>query len=374
MAPTFQGPSKVAVCKHCGQEFLVFQESIGSGWPIRCWSCGGVAALNGQAVEGDRCEVIPLDGPLRRFMVIAFEKSGQRMIKRIWGLPGELIELRGGEVFIDGRPLQKSLTQFRHVAVHLSTWEHPQSLKNPTAKPELRAASIGRWTQEDSTLRWQFLRPAPIHPQDRPVEDWMECVRTTDESPCLSTPSQIAQTDDLLVELQFANSRINEPRSLAIQVPYGERQLQFEITNDNTLRNGKRGTKGETRIIRTKMQRSLTIALCDGRVLISGDQATEQRFAIGDFETSQAEPIDGLYLHAEGIEVTQASVYRDLAVHPPRAIEAQASWKIPGDAYFVLGDCQAISKDSRNGLGTVRSDAVLGTVLARPDKDIGSGK
>jgi signal peptidase I len=50
---------------------------------------------------GDRLFVNKL-APLRRGDVVVFERGGARYVKRIVGLPGERVEVRGGRVFVNG--------------------------------------------------------------------------------------------------------------------------------------------------------------------------------------------------------------------------------------------------------------------------------
>lgn len=359
MAPGFLGPCDVAACQHCGEEFLVVRESTSPGWPIRCWACGGEAVLSGQSFEGDLCEIRPLDGPVERFEVIALEQTGQRMLKRVWGLPGEQLELRGGEMFIDNQPLQKTLGQLRKLAVHLSTWERRSDSREKLNQEFARIASVGRWTQDADTLSWQFLRPAPVHPDEQPVAQWLEPVSPTDEAPYLVAPAQVVHVDDLLVEMTFVPDG-DSPRSLVMNFPYGEQYLQVKLSSREDGAN----SNGSSTLIQAELKHSLAIALCDGQVLVACDQSPGQRFALNDFVTRRGLPKGSLRLQTEGLELGRVEVYRDLVVHSPLVTEATARWDVPDDAYFVLGDCQSLSIDSRNGLGMIKRDAVFGKVRA----------
>lgn len=55
-------------------------------------------------------------GPIRRGDVIAFRHDApnpETYIKRVVGLPGERIEIRGGVVFVNGAPLAEPYVRFR---------------------------------------------------------------------------------------------------------------------------------------------------------------------------------------------------------------------------------------------------------------------
>ena len=56
----------------------------------------------------------------RRFELVVLrspEAPGQWCLKRVVGLPGERVEIRGGDLWIDGRVLRKSLAEMRETAV-----------------------------------------------------------------------------------------------------------------------------------------------------------------------------------------------------------------------------------------------------------------
>ncbi len=80
------------------------------------YSFGTRAQVTGQSMQpvldiGDTVLIdrlsMRLRGP-RRYDIILFTSpvSGNMSIKRIMGLPGETVQIRGGQLFIDGEPLE----------------------------------------------------------------------------------------------------------------------------------------------------------------------------------------------------------------------------------------------------------------------------
>ncbi len=69
-------------------------------------------------------------GSIKRFDIVVFRKPdepGKTIIKRIIGLPGEIIEIRAGQVYIDSKKIEQPF---------LDKWAAPLSQKGP-GSPEL---------------------------------------------------------------------------------------------------------------------------------------------------------------------------------------------------------------------------------------------
>jgi len=94
------------------------------------WNDVPTGSMNPTIVEGDRIFVNKLSYDLqvpftqwrlarwsapRRGDIIVFESpaDGQRLVKRVVALPGEIVEMRGGRLFIDGRQLEYELSAAR---------------------------------------------------------------------------------------------------------------------------------------------------------------------------------------------------------------------------------------------------------------------
>jgi type IV secretory pathway protease TraF len=120
MAPTLRGPHVVADCPGCGQKFEVGAEFAADAPCGDCPRCGDSVPLAGLAIHpGDRLWIdrtaFARRGPRRPEVVVAHnpEDGSQLCVKRVVGLPGETVEIRQGDVWIDGRPWAKSLAEQR---------------------------------------------------------------------------------------------------------------------------------------------------------------------------------------------------------------------------------------------------------------------
>ena len=116
MAPTLLGhPQGASTCPNCRFPFVIGLDDQGrAGRPV-CPNCGQDGLGTSPAVEcnGDRLLVqkflFDLRRP-RRWEVAVFQSPAepdQAYVKRVVGLPGEAIQICGGDVFIDGRIARK---------------------------------------------------------------------------------------------------------------------------------------------------------------------------------------------------------------------------------------------------------------------------
>jgi signal peptidase I len=89
-----------------------------------------VSVVSGHSMDpsleaGDRLVVDRIGcqwGPVRRFDVVVFECPGclgVDYVKRVLGLPGETVQLRGGDLHVDGRNVEQC---FPHEAEHYATY------------------------------------------------------------------------------------------------------------------------------------------------------------------------------------------------------------------------------------------------------------
>lgn len=164
MAPALVGPHVRAVCPECEFTFdcgIEGPESLGR--PAVCPNCGAIGDPIDEAAQasGNRLPVHQTAFTTRlprRWEVVAFRqpaKAGEICVKRVVGLPGESIDIRDGDVFVDGQILRKSLPEQRAMAVlvHDNNFR-PQS--NPTMPP--------RWRAEQGDSLWQANDGGFVHP------------------------------------------------------------------------------------------------------------------------------------------------------------------------------------------------------------------
>lgn len=104
MAPLLCGKRRIQSCPQCE---LTFQHSAGVVLEsVHCPHCGAAFAPSGEARSADRVSVTP-QATANRWDVIAFKLGDDTLIKRVVGLPGEVISISGGSVEVDNEVIAK---------------------------------------------------------------------------------------------------------------------------------------------------------------------------------------------------------------------------------------------------------------------------
>ncbi len=152
MATTLLGSHRDVVCADCG-----FRFACGVEQPLRravCPNCGyaGNELESLLEIRGDRLlfdqTAFALRAP-RRWEVVALRcprNAGQIVVKRVVGLPGEDLEVRDGDVYVNGEIARKDLAQQRELAILVHDAGYCPTLK-PIGPP--------CWRSEGPEHRWR---------------------------------------------------------------------------------------------------------------------------------------------------------------------------------------------------------------------------
>ena len=160
MAETTLGDHRNVVCADCGYHFNCGVDRLPMPPRAVCPNCG-YAENDLQTpvdVEGERLLIDRAAfslRPPRRWEVVALRqptRAEKIVVKRIVGLPGESIEVRGGDVYVDGQIQRKSLDEQRALAVPVHTAAYRPTLE-PVPPPRWRAESGERGTGSASGTR-----------------------------------------------------------------------------------------------------------------------------------------------------------------------------------------------------------------------------
>ncbi len=166
MAPALLGPHFDLVCRDCGCRLACDSSATPRGRRAVCPNCGYREDWPepDSAVAGDRLLVDRSTfrlRPPRRWEVVAVREpdhAARVAIKRVVGLPGESVEIRDGDLYIDGRIQRKPLAQQRAMAVLVYDASHA---------PQLGRCLPPRWAGDGSASRWsqsegRFLHAASV--------------------------------------------------------------------------------------------------------------------------------------------------------------------------------------------------------------------
>jgi signal peptidase I len=131
MAPALLGHHRACICPRCGFPVQVCLHERDDGadearerWyrDAFCPNCGATALGLNQSpfVAGERLLVdrsaYAVRAP-RRWEIVVFHLFGLDFIKRVLGVPGETVEIRGGDLYVDGALCRKTLAEFKAMRI-----------------------------------------------------------------------------------------------------------------------------------------------------------------------------------------------------------------------------------------------------------------
>jgi signal peptidase I len=370
MAQTLLGPHREVECRECGGRFAVDAAAVPAETWAECPRCGflenepGGPILSGDRVILDRT-AFSFRKP-RRWEVIAFhgpERPSQVLVKRVVGLPGETVEIRDGDVYIDGRIARKDLAQQRALAILVddAEWESPSD-----ATPRWRPARPdSQWTQCGGTFSHPGAAADGI--------DWIEYHHSPDageidnrlahNAGLRRAAQDLHPMGDLLLSLQV--QELSGAGVLTIRACCGQEVFQVRLDFSSVLRTGESTpvvgqdatlpSKGAAIYLPVlKPPARLEISLIDRQLLVAADGTL---LAAIPFDGPEAQPpsppkLPPFSIGCQGLRITLggARLWRDVYYTRPPGLRGRGVGKpfqLGDGEYFVLGDNSAVSDDSR---------------------------
>jgi len=376
MAETLLGPHFHVICEDCGHPFDCGTDSPPIRYRAVCPNCGyadndltSVAEL-----AGDRLLIyksafhfnVPgpwkVRRPPRRWEVVAFRhpsQAGQIHTKRVVGLPGESIQIRDGDIYIDGQVQRKDLRQQRALAV---------LVHDADARPRRESAPPSHWQSQPNESQWGSADGHFAHPttSDTATVDWLHFHEGPITDRCgynqmvVRREEEIHTVTDLMLSLRVVQTF---GQSGLLLVRLGDGCDDFEVRLDpnrrrwEVLRNQRAvpGAIGMLPPIDDGLL--LEVSLFDKQFLM----ALNGRTAIArPYVPSLPVPLPSREFGANslaigsqrlGMKLRDLRVYRDVYYTHP--IGPNGRWgldhptELAEDEYFVLGDNSPISGDSR---------------------------
>jgi hypothetical protein len=433
MSPSLQGPYWQATCNSCGHTWKIASETLGKNdIEIHCTEgkCQGncsIAALQpGQQVAARRLAAGEL---AERLSCIVFDEAGRVAkpqessgrnssgsntgqgnalwsCKRVWGLPGERIELRDGEMLINDAMFQKDANQFLRVAIPVAVCQELRS--------DPKEQFSYRWLQAITTAS-PVRGSHNIALQAGESIDWNE--KVFDDYPeDYSTPRNLADVNDIVLAIEFTlvadparvqfqphsnpvNQSLNPSKPWPVQLPANVRGANHDNSTEQAC-NGilklevhYHGVKaeiychfgdhadflhdGETKLHNI---RQLWCGGWDNQLTATENPELRPALQLSaplqamNADDSNSSPLSStpsfsstrfsLTVLRGSICIQRMTLLRDLYL---RANERDLkngleSWKLGDDEMFVIGDNLPISIDSRNGLGNVMRQQIWGVL------------
>ncbi|QDU93692.1 S26 family signal peptidase [Lignipirellula cremea] len=394
MAPLVSGEHFACVCPDCGESFACDGRVETAPETIVCPNCGkrwdrpDGAALPGDCVLVDRWPYLfraPERGDLIALRLTPDAEDW--VLKRVVGLPGETMAIRQGEVYADGRLLQKSLDELRQLAVPVYDDRHrPASLPDPP-----------RWISEGGDAWERTPTGYRCRADAGPGFAWL----TYQHWRGFAAPGPRTAVSPIVDHYgynQVLSRSLNPVRDLLLRcevVLPGATTARFQLTREcvvevSATRQSVRVLIGEEIAseaffsgIQPGRQFKLEAAICDHRVLVGIGQKT---IAQCDYPGTAATPAAGqasepkdeqpdampdqpaLAIGCRGgaMQVSDLRIARDLYYLDAAGLGRpwQAEQPLGSDEYFVLGDNCPVSQDSRHWpAGTITRHSLIGRVL-----------
>jgi signal peptidase I len=329
----------------------------------------------------------------KRWEVAVFhfpEEPTQAYVKRVVGLPGNAIRITGGDIYVDGQIVRKTLPEIRamRMLIHDSRFQPQDAGRFP--RWQFRAGTRygpleSGWTQGDGTFEH-----AAANPEARPHVDWL-VYRHLDPSRGQYGPVRDfygynggdLHADNEVADVGLeARLRVSDSvESISLSLRYGSEQfvVRIPVGRSNPIELMQNNARKSLKNCRNPFEQTklwpksvlLEATVFDRRVQVAIDG--QLLFDPLDFDppipagSSSESPI-ALGVRGGELEVSELRIYRDiyytssLANTPRHPHGMSAPVRLGADEYFVLGDNSPVSNDSRfwNDGPVVRGSMFLG--------------
>jgi signal peptidase I len=327
---------------------------------------------NDRLTPGDIVIVKPrsdANSPSRLDIVVVESDDGNNnefpCVKRIWGLPGERIELKQGDAWLNGRRYQKSIGEFFNICVPISRfpddigshWYFHSNDSIPTsgnstgiAVESIDSPSLHLLPNQHIEFRYQHLQrtDGKVKLAESSIND--DCAFNQ------NSVHAIHSVEDYLVKVEFSNAG-SAPKLWRIHSDNA--QKAFSLCCIEQPENGRSST--------IFAKRWLMVGVCDGRLLAASD-VEDHHWDLEVLKVNDATAPARTFIANQSnsqLTIVRLFVARDLWLGPrqPR-LDAWVPESDATDGYFLLGDNLSISNDSRNAdFGRIERGRISGIVV-----------
>jgi len=376
MAPAYLGPHFSVVCQRCSFSSSFDASSGKIPDQVVCANCGfqGNSTENAVRSPGDILDVRATDASkIRRWdavVITAKQDPSYCIVKRIAFLPGETPLICRGELYRGRRMIRKSTSQREKMKV-LVYDQSFEDKENP------------RFIVRGSSMNWS-LSPGRIV-YDRRDEKASRLVyehRNALPLPSIANQSfapldglgynhsvsrTLAPVRDLWLDFRlnsldadrFLVHLTGEKYSAAIEFNVEKGQISLV----------KKGASTQTKWLDPDLiGRTIRVGLCDGHYFVEVESREKRTsYQLGKATVRYGKHPFELEFFGNAAEILDLKVYRDIVWLPPspRKTLWRADTPLGSDEYFLLGDNQAISNDSRHEMGAVQLQSQLNGIAFR---------
>jgi signal peptidase I len=362
MAPAYLGPHRMVRCPDCGMPFDCDADASLAAATVTCPNCGRrEIPLDSEIISGDRLLVDRATFAVRspqRWELAMFrgpERAEEYCVKRIVGLPGETVEIRGGRVYIDGTIACKSLPQQCSMAipVHDTAWagDKRDLPSRWSAQPfdDWQAAGSGfRSTVSTAVVNWLSYTHWRRGPGSAGAIEESSVFDEDGYNPSVSRP--LNRVTDLMLVARLSAIGAG---TLLLRANDGREAYQIAIkpaTGTISLSANEKVVRSiQTAPALLDQPTELLFSLFDRQILLAIGGRQRLLFLLAPTEGPWRPTSTPFAIGHRGlrVEITRLQIWRDAYYTSPRSTGASSVTRLGPDEYFVLGDNSPISRDSR---------------------------
>jgi signal peptidase I len=384
MAPALLGRHYEVTCGDCRFPFACDAEHPPVGGRAVCPNCGyphndlSAAKLRpAERVLIDRWRLV--GRAAHRGEIVAARlpgQSGEFIVKRVAGLPGERLAIAEGDLYADGRLIRKSAAELRAASVLVHDNDY---------QPQMAAGLPPRW-QGAAGRKWQAVATGFEINSSQPASaelDWLEyqhwdCtgnplvgraaaapIRDLDPFNQGETSRALNPVSDVLLTCRIEASGAGQ---LGLAATDGGLRLEVMIEPGQRLSVRSNGVARESRTLAAgsfSRATEVQFGLCDQQLLLVAEGQTLVRWQYERKAAAGTPNPLAIGARGLGLKVAQVKVWRDIYYLEPRGTggEWQAAQPLGPQQIGLLGDNPPVSIDSRNWpeVGVTRQ-SILGHV------------
>ena len=396
MAPTFRGEHFQLQCDDCRYPFSIDANNVPKSSLAVCPNCGNPKiSFYGQPLQSSTRMTVhqPVDS-INRWDVIAFNepasnnRNEQRLLtKRVVGLPGETVQLRDGNLLINGELIRKPYKLNQQVRIPIFDSRFKATSKSKRLIP---ANEVSGWNTE--TNGWSFESQQAV-PANKTGFDWLEYQHIKgyrhsgdryqvspiedDYGYNQNVARKLHHVNEVMLQLQIENEATAH---LAVSLFRDQKQscqkqschIEFQFDRLRILVSAGKEPPVEVEAEWLNTPSSLIeISNFDGQLQIIHNH--EKRYlrtiAVGSNVNSKPNdvmPSSQISLGATNgnVRISSLQIFRDIHYYceTTNQTDEAVKFELGADEYFVLGDNAPISIDSRI-FGPIRRTSIVGLVL-----------
>lgn len=369
-APTLLGHHLELHCPNCGylNEFEPMKtiRSQQTATSIDCPMCGQRLFSNPQDTlhSGDRVLAVKMSQP-ERWDLIVFSAPHQpetNYVERVVGLPGEQVDLAGGDVFIDGQRLRKFPGDVEDLWILVHDTDYKLKTSHPGGPRWQPVTTESTWKEADAA--WSFQGQTGM--EDRLVFS-APLTRDLPYNVAVSPPLKNAYVHD--VRVTAAIEEFQDISSLALNWSWQSKTVNACLTaasdqdpRKHTIELKVVDAQNPPQIVTAPVAIDpgdrFALAIRDGWAYVTLNNALVVEGPIGSSDlsaTRSASPDSKypcqVYLTAEGgpLQLSRLTIHRDVYYTDGGmgGMPLRRSMKLGPNEHYVLGDNSDLSFDSR---------------------------